>query len=161
MSFYNRCSLKISMVGSLDGRRVGGEWIHVHVWLRPFAVHLKLSQHCSLTIPQYKIKSFKKKFQRFSFTKFHNSKMSVHRVLFQSDLGTCTSSLVWLCHLQHLSSEVTKKGWKRYGHCLGRTLRVSPESSFHRLCLHSSWLLITLKKPGRNILPTLLSRRIK
>ena len=24
----------------------GGEWIHVHGWLSPFAVHLKLSQHC-------------------------------------------------------------------------------------------------------------------
>ena len=23
-----------------------GEWIHVYVWLSPFAVHLKLSQHC-------------------------------------------------------------------------------------------------------------------
>ena len=23
-----------------------GEWIHVHIWLSPFAVHLKLSQHC-------------------------------------------------------------------------------------------------------------------
>ena len=23
-----------------------GEWIHVYVWLNPFAVHLKLSQHC-------------------------------------------------------------------------------------------------------------------
>ena len=22
------------------------EWIHVYVWLNPFAVHLKLSQHC-------------------------------------------------------------------------------------------------------------------
>ena len=28
--------------------RVGyvGEWIHVYVWLSPFAVHLRLSQHC-------------------------------------------------------------------------------------------------------------------
>ena len=26
----------------LDGR----EWIHVHVWLSSFAVHLKLSQYC-------------------------------------------------------------------------------------------------------------------
>ena len=26
--------------------RFGGEWIHVYVWLSPFAVHLKLSQHC-------------------------------------------------------------------------------------------------------------------
>ena len=29
---------------------VGGEWIHVcvyiYIWLSPFAVHLKLSQHC-------------------------------------------------------------------------------------------------------------------
>ena len=24
----------------------GGEWIHVYVWLSPFTVHLKLSQHC-------------------------------------------------------------------------------------------------------------------
>ena len=30
--------------------RMGGEfrggWTHVYVWLSPFAVHLKLSQHC-------------------------------------------------------------------------------------------------------------------
>ena len=31
---------------SLDGRGVWGEWIHVYVWLSPFAVHLKPSQHC-------------------------------------------------------------------------------------------------------------------
>ena len=28
------------------GGEFGGEWILVHVWLSPFAVHLKLSQHC-------------------------------------------------------------------------------------------------------------------
>ena len=28
------------------GRESGGEWIHICVWLRYFAVHLKLSQHC-------------------------------------------------------------------------------------------------------------------
>ena len=33
---------------------VQGEWIHVYVWLSPFAVHLKLSQHCSSATPQYK-----------------------------------------------------------------------------------------------------------
>ena len=27
------------------GEEFGGEWIHVNVWLSPFAVHLKLSQH--------------------------------------------------------------------------------------------------------------------
>ena len=30
-------------VAAWAGREVGGEW--THVWLRPFAVHLKLSQH--------------------------------------------------------------------------------------------------------------------
>ena len=28
------------------GTEFGEEWTHVHVWLSPFAVHLKLSQHC-------------------------------------------------------------------------------------------------------------------
>ena len=28
------------------GGEFGGEWTHVYVWLSPFAVHLKLSQHC-------------------------------------------------------------------------------------------------------------------
>ena len=28
------------------GGEFGGEWIHVYVRLSPFAVHLKLSQHC-------------------------------------------------------------------------------------------------------------------
>ena len=32
----------------------GGEWIHVYVWLSPFAVHLKWSQHCLSAILQYK-----------------------------------------------------------------------------------------------------------
>ena len=38
------------------GGELGGEWIHVHTWLSPFAVHLTLSQHCYLAILQYKIK---------------------------------------------------------------------------------------------------------
>ena len=28
------------------GQGFGGECIHVHVWLSPFAVHLKRPQHC-------------------------------------------------------------------------------------------------------------------
>ena len=28
------------------GGEFGGNWIHVYVWLSPFTVHLKLSQHC-------------------------------------------------------------------------------------------------------------------
>ena len=40
---------------------MGGEfeekWIRVFVWLSPFAIHQKLSQHCELAILQYKIQS--------------------------------------------------------------------------------------------------------
>ena len=39
------------------GGEFGGEWIHTYGWLSPFAVHLKLSQHCLLSgMPQYKMK---------------------------------------------------------------------------------------------------------
>ena len=34
----------------------GEEWIHVYVYLSPFAGHLKLSQHCLLAIPQQQTK---------------------------------------------------------------------------------------------------------
>ena len=33
-------------VAAWMGAEFGGEWIHVYVWLNPFSVHLKLSQHC-------------------------------------------------------------------------------------------------------------------
>ena len=32
------------------GREFGGEWIHVCIWLNPFSVQVKLSQHCLLTM---------------------------------------------------------------------------------------------------------------
>ena len=42
--------------------RVGcvGEWIHVYVWLSPFAVQLKLSQHCYHLFLNTKLKKKKK-----------------------------------------------------------------------------------------------------
>ena len=40
-------SAQCSVVAWMGGD-FGGEWIHVYVWLGPFAVHLKLSQHCLL-----------------------------------------------------------------------------------------------------------------
>ena len=43
------------------GGESGGEWIHVCVWLSPIAFHLEQSQRCQLAIPQYKIKSEKKR----------------------------------------------------------------------------------------------------
>ena len=33
-------------VAAQMGGKSGGEWIHVYVWLNPFALHLKLSQLC-------------------------------------------------------------------------------------------------------------------
>ena len=33
-------------VAAWMGGEFGGEWIHVCVWLSPFTVHIKLSQHC-------------------------------------------------------------------------------------------------------------------
>ena len=33
----------ISLCGNLDGRGIRGEWIHVYILLKPFALHLKLS----------------------------------------------------------------------------------------------------------------------
>ena len=43
------------------GGEFGGEWIQAYVWLSPFAVHLKQSQHCYLAIFQYKRKEKVKK----------------------------------------------------------------------------------------------------
>ena len=39
-------------------------WIHVYIWLSPFAVHLKLSEHCKSVIPQNKKLNRKKKRKR-------------------------------------------------------------------------------------------------
>ena len=38
-----QCYLAVWMGGEF-----AGEWMHVYVWLSPFAVHLKLPQRCSL-----------------------------------------------------------------------------------------------------------------
>ena len=47
------------------GGEFGGEWTHVQVWLSPFAVHLKPSQHCKLAILRCKIKVSKRKQKQF------------------------------------------------------------------------------------------------
>ena len=38
---YAQCYVAAWMEGEF-----GGEWIHVYIWLSPFAVHPKLSHHC-------------------------------------------------------------------------------------------------------------------
>ena len=40
-------SAKCYVAGWMGGE-FGGEWVHVYAWLRPFAVHLELSQYCLL-----------------------------------------------------------------------------------------------------------------
>ena len=53
------------------GGKLGGEWIHVYVWLSSFTVHLKPSQHC-LSIgytPMQNKKVKKKKNEKTSFLK--------------------------------------------------------------------------------------------
>ena len=64
------CSMLCS---SPDGRGVWEEWIHIHVWLSPFTAHLKPSQHCYSAIPQYKIKSLKKKSVMKKFSAFREA----------------------------------------------------------------------------------------
>ena len=43
---YNTWNSAQCYVAALMGGEFGGEWICVYIWLSPFAVHLKLSQHC-------------------------------------------------------------------------------------------------------------------
>ena len=43
---YNTRNSAQCYVAAWMGGEFGGEWIHAYVWLSPFTVHLKLSQHC-------------------------------------------------------------------------------------------------------------------
>ena len=43
---YSTWNLAQHYVPAWIGGGFGGEWIHVCVWLSPFTVPLKLSQHC-------------------------------------------------------------------------------------------------------------------
>ena len=42
---YNTGNSAQCDVAAWMGGEFGGEWLHVSVWLSPFAVHLKLSQY--------------------------------------------------------------------------------------------------------------------
>ena len=39
-------SIQCYVAAWMGGESGGGAWIRVYVWLSPFPVHLKLSQHC-------------------------------------------------------------------------------------------------------------------
>ena len=44
--FYSTWNSVQCYVATWVGGEFGGEWLHIYVWLSPFTVHLKLSQHC-------------------------------------------------------------------------------------------------------------------
>ena len=48
---YSKWNSAQCYVAAWMGGRFGGEWIHVYVWLSPFDVYLKPSQHYLLTGP--------------------------------------------------------------------------------------------------------------
>ena len=43
---YSTLNLAQGYVAAWMRGEFGEEWMHVYVWLSPFAVHLKLPQHC-------------------------------------------------------------------------------------------------------------------
>ena len=45
-ALYNTGNSAECFVAAGMGGTFQGEWIYVHVWLSPFAVHLQLPQHC-------------------------------------------------------------------------------------------------------------------
>ena len=43
---YRRVNSAQCCTAAWVGGQFGVEWIHVYVWLSPFAIQMKLSQHC-------------------------------------------------------------------------------------------------------------------
>ena len=72
--------------GSLMEGRFGGERIHVHVWLSPFTVHLKLSQHCwgYTPIQNKKLKIYLKIYTQYRLNCPPFSRLPCSLSLFQS-----------------------------------------------------------------------------
>ena len=60
------------------GGKVGAEWIHACGWLSPFAMDLKLSQHCNQLYSDIKLKVKKKK--------GGNKTLKTHNVITSDDI---------------------------------------------------------------------------
>ena len=86
------------------GGEFGGEWIQAYVWLSPFAVHLKQSQHCYLAIFQYKRKEkVKKKKKTTSCKALHTKQRSLDlsnrpKLLKLGGGGLCPQECDMVCH---------------------------------------------------------------
>ena len=84
------------------GGEFGGEWIQAYVWLSPFAVHLKLSQHCYMGIFQYKRKEKVKKKKKKTtsckalYTKQRSLDLSNRPKLLKLGRGgLCPQEMIW------------------------------------------------------------------
>ena len=91
-----RMELCSMLCSSLGGRRFGGEWIHVCVWLGPFTVHLKLLLLVSyiqykmlLVLKKIKIKKFFKDFKNGP----NKKKIILHAEMIQEVVRE--NALVW------------------------------------------------------------------
>ena len=91
---YVQCYMPAWMLGVF-----GGEWIHVHVWLNPFAIHLKLT---TMSINYTQIQN---NFFIFSFFKLKHSwctiffKLQVYRIVIHNFKGYTSLTVIikhWL-----------------------------------------------------------------
>ena len=82
-------------VAALMGKELGGEWVHIYVWLSPFAMHLNLSQHCLL----------------ISYTPMQNKKLKKKKTLGFQHPGLGFNS--WLGN-QHPACCATKINFKMF-----------------------------------------------
>ena len=66
---YSTGSSAQRYIAAWMGAGLGGEWMHVSVWLSPLAVHLKPPLHCLLiSYIQYILKYLKKKKKKKSLS---------------------------------------------------------------------------------------------
>ena len=69
------------LCGSLDGRGVWRKWIHLHVWICPFPVHLKPLQHCLL----------------ISYTPIQNKKLKNKKT--NKFIWLLSHLFLWICYI--------------------------------------------------------------
>ena len=140
------CSM---LYGNLDGRGLGRECRHVDVWLGPFAVHLKLPQHCLLisyiSIQNQKFeKQKKRKFVSFSSLTVYNPgnihplspwRLSPERKLLSYYISQCTSRLCF-----GLTAEMERKAlslWQEFSDIRTHLVVLGSRIPENTLLLHS------------------------
>ena len=97
------------------GGEFWGEWILVYVSPSPFAVYLKLSQHCYLAILQYKIKTFLKK---DSYPLWVSVTHSVNWISYYNHPCLLTGSVVWKTEIPHSAKVLLLLSYQVVSDCL-------------------------------------------